>query len=379
MKKMSSLKHTQAGVTLVELMIGLTVGLVVTGGAMAILFGNQKMLLEKGRLDRTQEEFRFATTTITRLIRQANSFSVPASNNELVINFDRNQRDCLGMSGESGSSMNTLKLDNNQLLCIRNNDPDKSYVLAKNIGNLQFSYGIQKSGVVAYTPYFKSDASVDAVVEYVWNDITSIQTKISIVQASLAKQPALEFIATSHQKSSIANLSSGGESQLTEEELKELLKEQEEADKRAEEELKAIEEAEEAAEAAEEAARKKALENLDCIKSALNVKNYDATPNGKEFSSVAVLNMSWSILELDTNKNTKVKPKSKITISLASSHECSLTNWKIDESGNEKKNFMVLATTSTFDFYADAGSGKYLIINLKNGEDIQSEISFKTP
>lgn len=40
---------------------------------------------------------------------------------------------------------------------------------------------------------------------------------------------------------------------------------------------------------------------------------------------------------------------------------------------------MVLATTSTFDFYADAGSGKYLIINLKNGEDIQSEISFKTP
>lgn len=174
MKKISSFKYAQAGVTLVELMIGLTVGLVVTGGAMAILFGNQKMLLEKGRLDRTQEEFRFATTTITRLIRQANSFSVPASNNELVINFDRNQRDCLGMSGESGSSMNTLKLDNNQLLCIRNNDPDKSYVLAKNIGNLQFSYGIQKSGIVAYMPYFKSDASVDTVVEYVWNDITSI-------------------------------------------------------------------------------------------------------------------------------------------------------------------------------------------------------------
>lgn len=243
MKKMSSLKHTQAGVTLVELMIGLTVGLVVTGGAMAILFGNQKMLLEKGKLDRTQEEFRFATTTITRLIRQANSFSVPASNNELVINFDSSQRDCLGVSGVS--STNKLKLDNNQLLCIRNNDPDKSYMLAKNIGNLQFSYGIQKSGVVAYTPYFKSDASVDTVVEYVWNDITSIQTKISIVQDSLAKQPALEFIATSHQKSGTANLSSGGESQLTEEELKKLLEEQAKADKKAEEDLKAKEEAEE--------------------------------------------------------------------------------------------------------------------------------------
>ena len=129
MKKISSFKYAQAGVTLVELMIGLTVGLVVTGGAMAILFGNQKMLLEKGRLDRTQEEFRFATTTITRLIRQANSFSVPASNNELVINFDSSQRDCLGVSGVS--STNKLKLDNNQLLCIRNNEPDKSHVLAK--------------------------------------------------------------------------------------------------------------------------------------------------------------------------------------------------------------------------------------------------------
>ena len=378
MKKMSSLKYGQAGVTLVELMIGLTVGLVVTGGAMTILFGNQKMLLEKGRLDRTQEEFRFATTTITRLVRQANSFSVPNSNDELVINFDRSQRDCLGVSGVS--TTNKLKLENNQLLCIRNNEPDKSHVLAKNIGNLQFSYGIQKSGIVAYMPYFKSDASVDTVVEYVWNDITSVQTKIGIAQDGLAKQPALEFIATSHQKSSTASLSSGGESQLTEEELKKLLEDEVKADKKAEEELKAIEEAEEKLKTEEEAARQKALKNLNCIKSALNVKNYDATsPNGKEFSSVAVLNMSWSILELDTNKNTKVEPKSKITISLASSHECSLTNWKIDESGNEKKNFMVLATTSTFNFYADAGSGKYLIINLKNGEDIQSKISFKTP
>src|SRR5690606_6383772 len=159
MKKMSSLKHGQAGVTLVELMIGLTVGLVVTGGAMTILFGNQKMLLEKGRLDRTQEEFRFATTTITRLVRQANSFSVPNSNDELVINFDSSQRDCLGVSGVS--TTNKLKLENNQLLCIRNNEPDKSHVLAKNIGSLQFSYGTQQSGAVTYNSYFSAGTTVN--------------------------------------------------------------------------------------------------------------------------------------------------------------------------------------------------------------------------
>ena len=69
-------KQSQAGVTLVELMIGLTIGLIVVGAAMAILFSNQTMLIQKQKVDRTQEELRFAITTITRLVRQANSFSV---------------------------------------------------------------------------------------------------------------------------------------------------------------------------------------------------------------------------------------------------------------------------------------------------------------
>lgn len=375
---MSSFKHAQAGVTLVELMIGLTVGLVVTGGAMAILFGNQKMLLEKGRLDRTQEEFRFATTTITRLIRQANSFSVPTSNNELVINFDSSQRDCLGVSGVS--STNKLKLENNQLLCIRNNDPDKPYVLAKNIDNLQFSYGIQKSSVVAYTPYFKSDASVDTVVEYVWNDITSVQTKISIVQDGLAKQPALEFIATSHQKSSTANLSSGGKSQLTEEELKKLLEEEAKADKKAEDELKVKEAAaqkaeEEAAAAAQKAAEEAAAEeaNLTCIKNALVVKNFKASANGKTFDTDPSWTMTWINVEKEPNKG--INKKSKITISI-NSNTCTLTNWKIG-SGNQEK-WLNILSSETLEVVADSGGGKILTIDLKKADISQSQISFKT-
>jgi prepilin-type N-terminal cleavage/methylation domain-containing protein len=58
-------KQSQAGVTLVELMIGLTIGLIVVGAAMAILFSNQTMLIQKQKVDRTQEELRFAITTIT--------------------------------------------------------------------------------------------------------------------------------------------------------------------------------------------------------------------------------------------------------------------------------------------------------------------------
>ena len=75
-------KQSQAGVTLVELMIGLTIGLIVVGAAMAILFSNQTMLIQKQKVDRTQEELRFAITTITRLVRQANSFSSTSDNEQ---------------------------------------------------------------------------------------------------------------------------------------------------------------------------------------------------------------------------------------------------------------------------------------------------------
>ncbi|MHA3099318.1 PilW family protein [Acinetobacter brisouii] len=214
MKKTTSFKNAQAGVSLVELMVGLTIGLIITGGAMTLLFSNQKMLLSKESLDRTQEGFRFATTTITRMVRQASSFDRPTSNNELIINFDSTQRDCLGQVGIS--TTNTLKLDNNnQLVCILNKDTSKTYVLAKNIGALQFSYGIQASGAVAYSSYYSSGTTVNSSVSSVWDNITSISTHISLIQQANSNQPTLDFIATSHNIGITQNLSSGGTSATT--------------------------------------------------------------------------------------------------------------------------------------------------------------------
>ena len=67
-------------------------------------------------MDRSQENFRFASTTITRMIRQATSFGFPANNNELIVYFDSTQRDCLGETNHS--SVNTFKLNTaNELLC----------------------------------------------------------------------------------------------------------------------------------------------------------------------------------------------------------------------------------------------------------------------
>ncbi|MHA3093040.1 PilW family protein [Acinetobacter brisouii] len=214
MKKMSSLKNAQAGVSLVELMVGLTIGLIITGGAMTLLFSNQQMLLGKESLDRTQEGFRFATTTITRMVRQASSFDKPTSNNELIINFDSTQRDCLGQV--NNSTTNTLKLDsNNQLVCILDKDSTRTYVLAKNIGALQFSYGIQASGAVAYSSYYSNGTTVNSSVSSVWGNISSISTHISMIQQGNSNQPTLDFIATSHNIGMTKSLSSGGISTMS--------------------------------------------------------------------------------------------------------------------------------------------------------------------
>ena len=367
MKKMSSLKHTQAGVTLVELMIGLTVGLVVTGGAMAILFGNQKMLLEKGRLDRTQEEFRFATTTITRLVRQADSFSEPASNNELVINFDSSQRDCLGVTGLSSS--NTLKFDNNQLLCIRDNDPDTPYILAKNIGSLQFSYGTQQSGAVTYNSYFSTGTTVNTAVKNVLNNISSIKTKISIAQDGLTQQPTLEFIATSHQKSVTANLSSGGTSSETEEEAAKKKAEEEEAAKKKAEEEAAKKKAEEEAKKAEEEARKKALVQILAL---LQVDyEYVQNKNGNKQDK-----KNWSALVGNT---TNIAKNTIVTVTLES-NTYDLSGWSLSSNVTDRIDTLPKVNTSSksYSFNAPSNDGVKLSIYLKNGEQEQSSITFIT-
>ncbi|MDH1519521.1 prepilin-type N-terminal cleavage/methylation domain-containing protein [Acinetobacter johnsonii] len=207
-------RHAQVGVSLIELMVGLTIGLIIAAGALAILFSNQKLILEKDVMDRSQENFRFASMTITRLVRQANELGIPANNNELIVTFDRAQRDCLGQVNNSW--INTFKVNsNNELLCILNNDENLSYVLAKDIPEIKFSYGIQ-NGVSAnslvYRPRFSGNSNTEsASVVNAWNTVTSVLTQMTVSEGN-GKQPTLDFIATSHLLALTKLASSGGTS-----------------------------------------------------------------------------------------------------------------------------------------------------------------------
>lgn len=213
-RKISINRASQAGISLVELMVGLTIGLIITAGALTILFSNQKLILEKDVMDRSQENFRFASMTITRLVRQANELGIPANNNELIVTFDRTQRDCLGQSNNSW--INTFKVNaNHELLCVLNNDANLSYVLAKDISEIKFSYGIQNgasANSLVYQPRFSGNSNTEnTAVVNAWNTVTSVLTQMTVSEGN-GKQPTIDFIATSHLLALTKLASSGGTS-----------------------------------------------------------------------------------------------------------------------------------------------------------------------
>jgi Tfp pilus assembly protein PilW len=213
-RKIVSNRFSQAGVSLIELMVGLTIGMIITAGALTILFSNQKLILEKDVMDRSQENFRFASMTITRLVRQANELGIPANNNELIVTFDRTQRDCLGQLNNSW--VNTFKVNaNNELLCILNNDENLSYVLAKDISEIKFAYGIQNgvgANSLVYQPRFSGNSNTEnTAVVNAWNTVTSVLTQMTVAEGN-GKQPTIDFISTSHLLALTKLASSGGTS-----------------------------------------------------------------------------------------------------------------------------------------------------------------------
>ncbi|MGC9456842.1 MAG: prepilin-type N-terminal cleavage/methylation domain-containing protein [Halothiobacillaceae bacterium] len=97
-------KPRQTGVTLIELMIGMVLGLFIVGGVIGIFVANQQSAAEKRGLDNTQEAFRYSAYTISRVVRNSSGFLDPIDDDKLVVSINRNPEmpDCLGYSTEKG-------------------------------------------------------------------------------------------------------------------------------------------------------------------------------------------------------------------------------------------------------------------------------------
>ena len=184
---------SQRGVTLVELMIGMTLGVLIIGGVIGVFASNAATARAKRELDNAQEAFRFSAYTISRIVRNSNSIADPAyhqvvldsndspidDENKLVVNFPRDpgRPDCLGdeTPGEITMTFSLGDCDANgencRLICEVNGSPEEieiargfRIVRDANDNEVTFTYAAPlasgSDGTLNYGNYAAGDASV---------------------------------------------------------------------------------------------------------------------------------------------------------------------------------------------------------------------------
>lgn len=142
--------YSQCGFTLIELMIGMLLGVFILGGVISAFISSAQTDRIKREMDSAQEAFRFSTYTISRVVRNSDEFGA-STNKQLVVinrpnpdfalNPDSDILDCLGKKIDPEIVVtNTFTFDdeNGQLLCNTGGDNE---VLAEGLAIVEFRYG----------------------------------------------------------------------------------------------------------------------------------------------------------------------------------------------------------------------------------------------
>lgn len=145
--------RAQQGISLVEFMIASTIGLVLIVGAATLMLSVQQGRVFKQDLDHMQENFRYGTNIIMRVVRQGTSFADPSGDVGIKVSLapGTNMHDCLG---RDGAESNTFFVNaNGELSCkvVRNGSSEGPYALAEGFSApLQVDYGFDSNadGVV---------------------------------------------------------------------------------------------------------------------------------------------------------------------------------------------------------------------------------------
>lgn len=179
LKPTARLVSNQRGISLVELMVGLTIGLFVTAGAAIVILGNKQSAAAKERAEVEQENLRYATTTLARVIRQGARFEDTSGvDSKLIIELspDPGSHDCVGNKVVSPGSTNIIYTAGQQLLC--DDVLGNPQVLIEDIDAITFKYGIDSNGndIIENAEYVAPAAVSN------WAD--AVSTKIALTQAN---------------------------------------------------------------------------------------------------------------------------------------------------------------------------------------------------
>ena len=196
--------HTHSGrargFSLVELMVGMVIGLFLIGGAISVFLANQESQRVRMDLDNAQEAFRFGSHTITRVTQLGSSISDASTANQLVVEIlgGEGVRDCWGQPVATGSRTNRFFLDGRNLVC---DDPDNN-ILVRGVDSLEFTYGVDSNndGWISNNEYRAANAISD------WEDVTSIRARITMENTGIETH----FVASLRQ--GIVAMHAGGSS-----------------------------------------------------------------------------------------------------------------------------------------------------------------------
>lgn len=187
----------QAGLTLVELMVAMVLGLLLTAAVIQVFAGSRSSNTVQGGMSRLQENARFALDALGRDIANAgftrsfyrladgsenarltlgstlNNVSAYApllflpeaftASDTIEVNYEA-ATDCLGAPTPNGVASNRYFLDGTDLMCLGNGAATPG-LIAEHVENLQFLYGIDTDEDRAANSFVTADQlAADSVI-----------------------------------------------------------------------------------------------------------------------------------------------------------------------------------------------------------------------
>lgn len=147
MKKIKQTK--QKGFTLVELMVSLLIGAVITIGIFNVFATNQITFKEKTKFDNAQDGFRYTSQSINRLVQFSESIT-SAANQSITIQFPvagtaPNLKDCANNDATSGTRSNTIFFDSTTKTLKCKDVNDNTHTLLSGIQGVSFLYAVDSN------------------------------------------------------------------------------------------------------------------------------------------------------------------------------------------------------------------------------------------
>lgn len=158
-------KNRQSGFTLVEMMIALVVGLILTGGILQVFLSNKQAYRTNEALARIQEDSRLLSDMLGRNIRMAGYRAEPEKKRKSIFPdatlFMGGSTDGQVVSGTSNSISIAYQADNNILACTTGAITAGS--LVKTVLKLDTATGVLKCKSAVCAPCSSSDPALDSV------------------------------------------------------------------------------------------------------------------------------------------------------------------------------------------------------------------------